>query len=41
MSVLRGRPAKTVFGRDVGAGLGSAIAELDAAMAAADSLLTA
>ena len=41
MSVRRGRPAKTVFGGDVGAGLGDAIAELDAAMAAADRLLTA
>ena len=41
MSVRRGRPAKTVFGGDVGAGLGNAIAELDAAMAAADRLLTA
>jgi hypothetical protein len=41
MSVRRGRPAKTVLGGDVGAGLGDAIAELDAAMAAADRLLTA
>jgi len=41
MSVQRGRPAKMVFGGDVGAGLGDAIAELDAAMAAADRLLTA
>ena len=41
MSVRRGRPAKTVFGGDVAAGLGDAIAELDAAMAAADRLLTA
>jgi hypothetical protein len=38
MSVLRGRPAKTVFDGDVGTELGSAIAELDAAMAAADRL---
>ncbi|GGI68986.1 hypothetical protein GCM10007973_02580 [Polymorphobacter multimanifer] len=41
MSVRRGRPAKTVFGGEVGAELGDAIAELDAAMAAADRLLTA
>lgn len=41
MSVRRGRPAKTVFSGDVGAGLGDAIAELNAAMAAADRLLTA
>ena len=38
MSVRRGRPAKTVFGGDVGAGQGDAIAELNAAMAAADRL---
>lgn len=41
MSVRRGRPATTVFGGDIGAGLGDAITELDAAMAAADRLLTA
>ena len=38
ISVRRGRPAKTVFGADVGAGLGDAIAELEAAMAATDSM---
>ena len=41
MSVRRGRPAMTVPDEDVGAGLVDAIAELDAAMSAADRLLTA
>jgi hypothetical protein len=41
MSVRRGRPAMTVPVDDVGAGLVDAIAELDAAMASADRLLTA
>jgi hypothetical protein len=39
MSVRRGRPAKTVFGGDAGAGLGDAIAELEAAMAATNCFL--
>ena len=38
ISVRRGRPAKMVFGADVGAGLGDAIAELEAAMAATDRM---
>lgn len=38
ISVGRGRPAKPAFGGEVGAGLGKAIAELDAALAAADRL---
>jgi hypothetical protein len=41
MPVRRGRPAMTVPDDDVGAGLIDAIAELDAAMASADRLLTA
>jgi hypothetical protein len=41
MSVRRGRPAMTVPDNDVGAGLVDAIAELDAAMASTDRLLTA
>jgi len=40
MSVRRGRPAMTVADEDVGARLIDAIAELDAAMASADRLLT-
>ena len=39
MSVRRGRPATTVFGGDAGAGLGDAIAELEAAMAATNRVL--
>jgi hypothetical protein len=39
MSVRRGRPATTVFDGDSGAGLGDAIAELDAAMAATNRVL--
>jgi hypothetical protein len=39
MSVRRGRPAQAVFGGGVGPGLGDAIAELEAAMAAADRVL--
>jgi hypothetical protein len=39
MSVRRGRPASTVLAGGVGAGLGDAIAELEAAMAAADRVL--
>lgn len=39
MSVRRGRPAQAVFGGGVGSGLGDAIAELEAAMAAADRVL--
>lgn len=38
ISVRRGRPAKTVFSGDVGVGLGDAIADLEAAMAATDRL---
>lgn len=38
ISVRRGRPAATVFHGSVGPGMGNAIAELDAAMAAADRL---
>jgi hypothetical protein len=41
MSVRRGRPAMTVADDDAGAWLVDAIAELDAAMASADRLLTA
>lgn len=39
ISVRRGRPANTVFGGGVGSGLGDAIAELEAAMAATDRVL--
>ena len=39
MSVRRGRPTAAVFRGSDGPGLGDAIAELDAAMAAADRLL--
>jgi hypothetical protein len=39
MSVRRGRPATTVFGGEAGAGLGDAIAELEAAMAATNRVL--
>jgi hypothetical protein len=41
MSVRRGRPAKTVFDATDGAGLGDAIAELEAAMAATDRMFAA
>lgn len=36
ISVRRGRPAKAVFDANHGTGLGNAIAELEAAMAATD-----
>jgi hypothetical protein len=39
MSVRRGRPAATVFGGDAGSGLGDAIVELEAAMAATNRFL--
>jgi hypothetical protein len=39
MSVRRGRPAITVLGDGVGTGLGDAIAELEAALAATDRVL--
>lgn len=39
MSVRRGRPATTVFDGDSGSGLGDAIAELEAAMAATNRVL--
>jgi hypothetical protein len=39
ISVRRGRPTSTVFGSGVGSGLGEAIAELEAAMAATDHML--
>jgi hypothetical protein len=39
ISVRRGRPTSTVFGGGVGPGLGEAIAELEAAMAATDHML--
>ena len=41
ISVCRGRPAKLEVGDDAGVGLGDAIAELNAAIAAADQMLSA